>query len=210
MKTMTRSVLVAAALAAASTPLLLRAAPEVPVSTLDIPAAATAPTIDGTAHDDEWRGARRIGIEVRPDWWVDAFVLHDGAALYLLFTNVRHQGEEIYPEVLVATSGSPADAWRADDHWFHASYQDCDATGRPNDFESCAAERDGWAANNFPLPDDGVVEMRISFERLGIAPGRTEPFLIAIGTTDTRDHWAFWPEGARFETSAQWAQARLR
>lgn len=166
----------------------------------------TTPKVDGVIASGEWDDAGEVFIDVEAGWRVAVRFKHDAAFLHVAFLGLRHGGAERYPEVLVDARSDATATWGPDDRWIHASYRDCDADGRPNVW-NCAPERAGWAANNFPVSEAGVVELRISLGRLGRVPGSTRPMGLAFNVTDTRERWHFWPAGATLESPATWAEA---
>jgi imidazolonepropionase-like amidohydrolase len=169
-----------------------------------------APSAGGPLDPAEWADAGHATIQVEPGWTVGVRYLHDEANLYVAFTDLKRGGAERYPEVLIGTGAESVPAWQATDHWLHASYQNCDASGESNDYGSCAPTRPGWSANRFPLAEPATIVMRISYERLGIVPGRDTPIRIAFNVTDTRERWHFWPEQATLESPGGWATAISR
>jgi hypothetical protein len=166
-----------------------------------------APVVDGNLSPGEWGDAGSVLIEVRPGWTVAARFRHDAENLYIAFTNLKHGDEERYPEVLIGTGTERAAQWQPTDHWFHASYRVCDASGRPNDYGSCMTERAGWTATTYPISAAGTIEMRISYERIGLVAGEDRQIRIAFTVTDTREQWSFWPRDASMLSSLRWAAA---
>lgn len=175
---------------------------------IDVP-AGSSPVIDATVSPGEWEDAGHATMTIATDWTVGVLFKHDGRHLYVAFTNLTGGGDELYPEVLVGTVVE-GQVWLPTDHWFHTSYQDCDSSGRPNDYSTCAPARPGWTANNFPLSAGADVEMQISFERLGIEPDPDRELRLAFAVTDTQTRWTLWPAAASLGSPAQWATARLR
>jgi len=55
----------------------------------------------------------------------------------------------------------------------------------------------------------GVVEIRISFDKIGLDPAGAAEIGIAFNVTDTREVWAFWPPTATLEDPGSWATARM-
>jgi hypothetical protein len=186
----------------------IAAAAATPTPGIDVP-DGSSPVIDGTVSPGEWEDAGQATITVTTDWTVGVLFKHDGRHLYVAFTNLTVGAEELYPEVLAGTVVE-GQGWLPTDHWFHASYQDCDASGRPNDYTTCAPARPGWKANNFPLAAGADIEVRISFERLGMDPESDRHLRLAFVVTDTRERWMSWPAAASIDSPAQWATARLR
>jgi hypothetical protein len=55
---------------------------------------------------------------------------------------------------------------------------------------------------------DGVMEIRIALDKVGLRSGR--PFGLALDVTDTKTAWALWPAGAALGRPASWGRAVLR
>lgn len=184
-------------------------------SHIEIP-AGVAPVVDGVVGDEEWRDAVRVTIRAGTGREVDVLLKHDGTHLHAAFTNLAPDGAELYPELLVGAAADAGAAWQPTDHWFHASYQDCDGAGRFNDYSTCAPSRPGWTASNFPLRADvpdgarAGVEMSISLERIGVSAGAGTVVRLAANVTDTRERWLFWPDAASLDAPGSWATATLR
>ncbi|MCI0571525.1 MAG: hypothetical protein L0Y66_12285 [Myxococcaceae bacterium] len=166
----------------------------------------STPRVDGVLAPGEWEDARALPIDVAPGWRVTVRVKHDGASLHVAFAGLKHGKEERYPEVLVDPQNDATPAWGADDGWFHASYRDCEGVGRPNVWD-CTPQKPGWEANNFPLQEPGVVELRLSLSKLRRAPGSPKPLGLAFAVTDTREAWHLWPAGATLHSPSTWAEA---
>jgi len=175
--------------------------------TIDIP-RGRSPAVDGVLSPGEWDDAAVVEIAVEPGWNVPVRVKRDDHALYVAFVNVKPEEAERYPEVLLSVRGTRDGAWTASDWWFHASYQDCEGQGVFNNYQ-CSPTKPGWEANNFPLEPPGVVEIRISFDKIGLDPAGAAEIGIAFNVTDTREVWAFWPRTATLEDPGSWATARM-
>jgi hypothetical protein len=176
-----------------------------PGDAIDITSGA-APTIDGTIGSGEWDGAASVEIEVRAGWTVTVMSMHGPTDLFFAFTGLVDGMDERYPEVLLDVNDDSTTSWGADDWWFHASYNDCEGDGRPNDWSTCTPSATGWEANNFPLTT-GVVEMRISYSKIGLVPGAGLTMGIGFDVTDTSAEWAYWPSGADLDDPSTWGQA---
>lgn len=178
------------------------------VAAIDIPSGRSPVVVDGVISPGEWDDAAVVEIAVEPGWNVPVRVKRDDRALYVAFANVKPGEAERYPEVLLAVRGARDGAWTASDWWFHASYQDCEGQGVFNNYQ-CSPTKPGWEANNFPLEPPGVVEIRISFDKIGLDPARAGEIGIAFNVTDTHEVWSFWPQGATLEDPGSWATARF-
>ncbi|MBW2263903.1 MAG: hypothetical protein JRG91_18235 [Deltaproteobacteria bacterium] len=176
-----------------------------PDDAIDI-TSGTPPTIDGTLGPGEWDDASSVTIEVRPGWTVTVLFMHGPSDLYFAFTGLVDGMDERYPEVLLDVQNDSTASWGADDWWLHASYNDCEGEGRPNDWSTCTSSATGWEANNFPLTS-GVVEMRVSHAKIGLVPGAGRTLGIGFDVTDTSAEWAFWPTGADLDDPTTWGEA---
>ncbi len=174
-------------------------------NTIDVLSGA-APAIDGQMASGEWDGAGTVEIEVDPQWTVTVHYMHGAADLYFAFANLVHGGQERYPEVLVDVAHDEGASWQSDDWWFHASYNDCEGQGQPNNYATCVPAAAGWEANNFPLAV-GVVEIRISYAKLGLTPSPGKVVGIAFDVTDTTTEWRFWPQVADLDDPSTWGDA---
>lgn len=165
-----------------------------------IPAGPTV-KLDGVISAGEWDGAAKVEIRVAADWIVTALLQHDDKNLYIAFTNLRHSGEERYPEVLLAPEKERPLIWQKGTWWLHASYNLCESNVRPDQYEDCAPGKPEWDATRFPLKA-GISEIAISFEKAGISPKNA--FGIALNVTDTKHNWNFWPPAANSRSPASW------
>jgi hypothetical protein len=179
---------------------------------LSIPAGPPV-DIDGVIAPAEWSGAAAADIAVAPGWTVHIMLQHDVKYLYLAFTHLRHGGAERYPEIMVDPRNAGGDTWQSGQWWLHSSYNLCEGNGAFNVYErdgvfQCAQTKPGWGANHFPLTGDGVMEIRIALDKVGLAPGR--PFGLALDVTDTKTNWALWPPGAALARPGSWGRAQLQ
>jgi len=184
-----------------------------PAPMLAIPAGAPA-RIDGSIKPGEWADADTLTIAVDPEWTVPVLVKHDGLTLYVAFSNLVRSSKERYPEILFDVAGDRTVEWRNDDWWLHASYRDCHARGRFDDYDSCGKVGSEWSANNFPLKA-GIVEFRVDLTALGVRPDSSSAgpalgiaFDVMDGMKDGRVS-ACWPPNAQVMVPASWARARL-
>lgn len=179
-------------------------------SLLQIPVGKSV-TVDGYMRGNEWYDAMPIGlIPVEEGWDVSVFAKRDDKNLYFVFVNSQLEEERyMCPEVLIDVDGDLKADWESDDFWLHASFNDCEAVGAFNVWESCAPEKPGWQASNFPLVPPGHMEFSISFEKLGITDPSGARIGLALNVTDTQKKWLFWPENAKMESPATWAIVHL-
>jgi chorismate synthase len=77
----------------------------------------------------------------------------------------------------------------------------------------CAHTKRGWEGNNPPSADTDVVEVRISFAKLGLNAKTGTQFGIGFDMTDAtgddKQRWFFWPRGATLESPKSWGDAVL-
>jgi hypothetical protein len=174
---------------------------------LSIPHAG-AVAVDGTLSPGEWDRAAEMQITVAPDWIVKVLLQHDEKNLYVAFTNLRHNGAERYPEVLLDPGNQKPLLWHEGQQWWlHASYNLCESDTRPNAYATCTPSKSGWSATRFPLKGS-VSEMAISLVYVHLLGEK--PFGIALDVTDTKKQWSFWPNHAKLEFPSSWQTAKLQ
>ncbi len=173
---------------------------EIPVSDAIMP--------DGILAIGEWDNAARLPIALDSAHTVDLLFSHDGSHLQFAFTPLSWDGQEFYPELLIDINSDGDSLWGADHFWFHASYQDCDGVGEYDQWK-CAVIRNGWTANNFPLSEPGLVEIRVSFEKLGLERNRTASIGLAVALRDREGVRYYWPAGSSIDLPASWGNAAL-
>lgn len=174
-------------------------------------------TVDGAISAGEWDDARSMTIEVEPGWTVTVRYKHDASNLLFLFDGVHRPGTQgerapsMFPEVVVDARNLKSAAWQPGQWWLHTSFNDCEGNGEFNAYvrdgrRMCAPEKPGWSANNWPLARP-VVEMQISFAKLGVRTGAV--FGLAVNVTNTSDAYRFWPPQAELARPATWGEAVL-
>jgi hypothetical protein len=180
---------------------------------LAIPVGAPA-RIDGSVKTGEWADADSLAIAVGPGWIVPVLLKHDGLTLYVAFTNLVHSSRERYPEIFLDIDGDRSMRWSQDDWWLHASYSDCYARGRMDDYETCAQVQTGWSANNFPLRS-GTVEFRVDLGYFGVrsdtsraGPGFGLAFDVMEDVNGERVS-SVWPTTGQVLMPYSWAHACL-
>src|SRR5579862_5486778 len=157
-------------------------------------------------------GAVQVDIAVTPRWTVSAQMRHDDRYLYVRFTHLRHDGQERYPEMLFDPALARGDRWQIGQWWLHSLYNLCEGNGAYNVYTingvfQCAKTKPGFEANHFPLTGDGVMDVKIGLDKLGLVAGHE--FGFALDVTDTHEAWTFWPESAALARPATWARAIL-
>lgn len=172
-----------------------------------IPSGST-PVVDGVIKADEWTDAAFAFIDVEKGWRIKVFYKRDASSLFFAFSGLKNNGKERYPEIMIDAKCDRGEEWTGDDWWLHVSYNDCEGKGRYNVW-NCTPTKPGWTANNFPIPEPGIVEAQVSYEKLGIAPDTTKEIGLAFNVTDTRSAYDFWPASARLKNPSSWAVVRL-
>jgi hypothetical protein len=145
----------------------------------------TKSVIDGIFSTGEWDDAAQTNIYVQTDWTVTVFYKHSDTSLYFAFTDVKGVFGERYPDLLLDVQNDKSSAWKDDDWWLHASYNDCESSGEYNLWTSCQPTHYGWSANNFPLVAPGSIEMEISYQKIGLSSGSNDTIGIALEVSDT-------------------------
>jgi hypothetical protein len=89
----------------------------------------------------------------------------------------------------------------------------CEWNGGPNVYESkgefqCAHNKPGWDANHPPDGHTELIEVKISFAKLGVklAPGMKIGLALDVtNASGSVDHkWYFWPAGAKIDSPKTW------
>jgi len=173
-----------------------------------------APHIDGAFDSDEWNGASHVSIGVEPGWEVTVFLKHDADNLYLAFRGVEHGGKRLFPEILLDPQALRGTGWSPGQLWLHASTNLCEGNGEFNVYQrggvfQCAHTKPGWEANN--PPENGDVEVRVSFAKMGIAAPSGRGIGMALDVTDAtgdaRQVFRYWPENALIAQPSTWGAA---
>jgi hypothetical protein len=174
--------------------------------------------VDGRVEFNEWRDAATTEIAVSPTWKSRDSFKHDDRFLYFLFTGVRHGSERLFPEILLDPKFRRTETWEKGQWWFHISGNLCEGDGEPNVYNrvgvfQCSHEKPGWDGNNPPGPGTDVIEIRISFVKVGIDPDFDRKLGVALGLTnatgDARQKWYFSPPNATVGHPATWGTGVL-
>jgi hypothetical protein len=179
---------------------------------LEIP-FGSAPMVDGIFGSSEWSDGAVVGFSVQA---IDVRVhlIHDAGQLYIAFEYVENPEREIVvPEIYIDPDDGKTTFWAQDDWWFHVSAQDCEAQGERDDFRRCGITRPRWAAcpNFAPEPYSvalDAIEIRIPLSMVSLAPERAFGLGLSVRVWPA-DVTGYWPQSARAETPATWADARL-
>jgi hypothetical protein len=193
------------------------AAGAMPADLICIPSGSPI-TVDGKASVNEWGDSKFAVLPVARNWTVRVRFKHDAKNLYFAFEGVKRGTEQLFPEILIDPQNRKSDGWEQGEWWLHVSYNLCEGNGAPNVYTKngvfqCSHTKPGWAANNPPRPDTNVVEVRVSFAKLGLNARTGARLGIAFNVTnatgDENQRWFFWPRGARLESPKSWGVAVL-
>jgi hypothetical protein len=172
--------------------------------------------VDGVKSAAEWDDASVTQFVVAPGWNVRVFATHDAQFLYFDFEGMTHGGNRLFPEIVVDSHDTLLPASQKGQWWLHVSNNLCEGNGAPNVYEKkgklqCARRKAGWDANNPPDERTELVEVKISFVKLGVefAPGMKVG--LAFDVTDASgkadQKWHFWPAGAKIDSPKTWGIA---
>ena len=174
--------------------------------------------VDGKVSANEWDDSKSIGLSVAKNWTVRVRFKRDAENLYFEFKGVKRGTERLFPEILMDPKNRKSESWEPGEWWFHVSNNLCEGNGEPNVYTKdgvfqCSHTKPGWAGNNPPGADTEVVEVRISFAKLGLNATAGTQFGIAFDMTDAtgdeKQKWFFWPRGAKLESPKSWGDAVL-
>jgi hypothetical protein len=182
-----------------------------------IPSASPV-TVDGKVSANEWEDSKFVTLPVAKDWTVHVRFKHDTENLYFEFEGVKRGTERLFPEILIDPQNRKSASWEPGEWWLHVSNNLCEGNGEPNVYTKdgvfqCSHTKPGWSGNNPPGADTEVVEVRVSFAKLGLNARTGTEFGIAFDMTDAtgdeKQRWFFWPRGAKLESPKTWASAVL-
>jgi hypothetical protein len=175
----------------------------------------SASQIDALFRSEEWSGAAHVSIDVEAGWEVTVFLKHDAENLYLAFRGVEHEGKRLFPEILIDPEARRGTEWSQGQMWLHVSANLCEGNGEYNVYEhhgvfQCAHTKSGWEANNPPENRD-VIEVRISFAKMGISEPIGRAVGLALDVTDAtrtpRQIFRYWPGTAQIARPSTWGTA---
>ena len=173
--------------------------------------------VDGRIAQNVWDDAATSEIIIRPDWKTQVRMKHDGEFLYFFFQGVKHGAERLFPEILIDPQNRRGNQWEKGEWWFHISFNLCEGNGEPNVYKKdgvfqCSHQKEGWVATNPPAGD--VIEVKISFVKLGIKPAAGMRLGLAVGLTDAtgdfKQKWFFSPQTANINRPVTWGEAILK
>ncbi len=174
--------------------------------------------MDGVKSAGEWEDASMTEFAVAPGWNVRVFAKHDAENLYFDFEGVTHAGRRLFPEILLDPHNVKSAAWQKGQWWLHVSNNLCEGNGAPNVYEKngksqCSRRKAGWDGNNPPDAQTAIIEVKISFAKLGVgyAPGMKIGLAFdvtdASGKADQKTN--YWPAGAKIDSPKTWEVAVL-
>jgi hypothetical protein len=149
---------------------------------------------------------------------VRIFAKHDAQYLYFDFEGITHAGTRLFPEILLDPRNSQSPVWQKGQWWLQVSNNLCEGNGAPNVYEKngkfqCARRKPGWDGNNPPDDHTELIEIRISFAKLGVeyAPGTAVglAFDVTDATGKAGQKAYFWPAGARIDLPKSWGLATI-
>jgi hypothetical protein len=164
----------------------------------------TIPIIDGVISTDEWTDADWRLIDVQLNWEVKVCYKHSDSSLFFAFIGLKTTYGERYPDILLDIKNDKKNSWNPDDWWFHASYNDCEGHGNYNNWLSCIPDHPGWSANNFPLSEPGIIEMEISYSKIGLSIPNNDTIGIAFEVSDTHTDYHYFPFYAEIGDPSSW------
>jgi hypothetical protein len=180
--------------------------------------AGSAIVVDGKVSANEWEDSKSVTLPVAENWTVRVRFKHDADNLYFEFEGVKRGTERLFPEILIDPQNRKSASWEPGEWWLHVSNNLCEGNGEPNVYTKdgafqCGHTKPGWSGNNPPGDGTEVVEVRISFAKLGLHVKAGTRFGIAFDMTDAtgdeKQRWFFWPRGAKLESPRSWGDAAL-
>jgi hypothetical protein len=175
----------------------------------------SSPSIDGVMNRKEWDDAAQVSIRIDSAWMVRVFLKHDAENLYLAFAGVERAGKRVFPEVLLDPQLRGGEKWSRGQLWLHVSNNLCEGNGEYNVYERsgvlhCAHAKTGWEGNNPPNASD-VIEIRISFTKMGLTAPLGKTIGLALDVTDATGRpdqlFRYWPATAQIARPASWGTA---
>jgi hypothetical protein len=147
--------------------------------------------VDGKISANEWEDSKFVTLPVAKNWTVRVRFKHDAENLYFEFAGVKRGAERLFPEILIDPKNRKSESWEPGEWWLHVSNNLCEGNGEPNVYTKdgvfqCGHTKPGWEGNNPRGADTDVVEVRISFAKLGLNAMAGTRFGIAFDMTETR------------------------
>jgi hypothetical protein len=183
-------------------------APETSTGTMLAIRAGTVISPEGKIGAGEWADADSLHIRLDSNHTVTVQYKHDAENLAVRFTGVTTKSFQVEPELLLDLNNSKDSTWQADDLLLHVGYQDCEGRGGYENLE-CGILQRGWFANNLPASGPGIVEMKISFSRLGLKTGIETPIGLAFALQKPDQSRVIWPATAETVSPATWGTVSI-
>jgi hypothetical protein len=184
-------------------------------SEIHIPRGRTI-VVDGVKSAGEWDDASLTQLAVAPGWNVRVFAKHDAQYLYFDFEGATHGGGRLFPEILLDPRNTQSPAWQKGQWWLHVSNNLCEGNGAPNVYEQkgkslCARRKAGWDGNNPPDASMEIIEVKVSFAKLGAVYSPGMKIGMAFDVTDASGRadqkTDYWPVGAKIDSPKTWGVA---
>jgi len=178
--------------------------------------SGVAIAVDGVKSAGEWDDASMTQFAVAPGWNVRVFAKHDAQYIYLDFEGVTHPGIRLFPEILVDPRNTKSVAWQKGQWWLHVSNNLCEGNGVPNVYERkgkslCTHSKPGWDGNNPPDAGTEIIEVKISFAKLGVVYSPGMKIGLAFDMTDATGKAGqktyYWPTSAKIDSPKTWGVA---
>jgi hypothetical protein len=173
---------------------------------------------DGAKSAGEWDDAAMTQFAAAPGWNVRVFAKHDAQYIYFDFEGVTHPGSRLFPEILIDPRKTQSMAWQKGQWWLHVSNNLCEGNGAANVYERkgkslCTHSKPGWDANNPPDAGTEIIEVKISFAKLGVAYSPGMKIGLGFDLTDAAGNPGqktyYWPAGAKIDSPKTWGVAVL-
>jgi hypothetical protein len=169
--------------------------------------------VDGVKSAGEWDDAAMTQLAVVPGWNVRVFAKHDAQYIYFDFEGVTHGERRLFPEILVDPRNTKSVAWQKGQWWLHVSHNLCEGNGEPNVYEKkgkslCAHRKPGWDGNNPPGAGTEIMEVKISFAKVGVAYSPGMKIGLALDVADAtgkpEQKTYYWPASAKTDSPKTW------
>ncbi len=179
---------------------------------INIPESSPA-VIDGIISKGEWDNTPSVDITLDGNKKVTVFYKRDEKAFYFMFAGALGSYGLIpmFPEVVLDLNNTKTAQWQSDDWWFQVSATDCYSSGKPDQYDNCKIDHDGWKGiPNFSMnmmPD--TIEMMITFDKVKLNLSAGKEIGIGFMVNNTQGYRKMWPESAGSNSPATWATAVL-